>query len=529
MTFPNVNISNRDVTFPSNISTTSTDALTPRSGNGGSTSERNTPSGTPRAQPKWPEGVEKLPRPRNTPEKGALSANKNELKTKFASSNSRPKEAGQQNVHSSDQANTAAATAAANERIKLVPTNKAMQDVLQGILDELLKGNGANLKDEKYAAVLAHLDKQLAPLDSGVLGVSLTGFSHIRFFDAVMPHDFVLTTTKDLRIQIIADSLAYAKHPAGQPPPNVFSLEQFYNNERPSEDPNIAPPGHTIHGKDCLGNDVVGLHAGPDGMTPLNGQYQNSARTSILLGKSEHSWEQTAWMAALMHLSSDKLENALEKKNKDVPENSKKHIEAIQNAAMSLQKARLEAAKLKKNGAHGDAARHFENATKEALEAISEPASKLTPILLASKNSDGRFPPARTTVRDRAKMMSLMSALGVPAITMRIRSADDVPINMMYHSADMTHAKEAFDSDDNGKKENFLAGQMKSVPVVLVGKEGYTLTFPEMLVESEDEKLDVHIPDVEDKTGKEAQPAGTQPESDDKVAKEHHTTEPAGH
>ena len=74
----------------------------------------------------------------------------------------------------------AAATAL---RKSLISNNDAMQKILTDILTEMSTGKNANPMSREHAAVLEHLDKQLKPTPSKVPGVSLTGFSHVRYFD----------------------------------------------------------------------------------------------------------------------------------------------------------------------------------------------------------------------------------------------------------------------------------------------------------------------------------------------------------
>ena len=416
---------------------------------------------------------------------------------KQASSNAlQPRQ--QKNISSAEK--NAAAVAL---RKSLISNNDAMQKILTDILTEMSTGKNANPMSREHAAVLEHLDKQLKPTPSKVPGVSLTGFSHVRYFDTVMPHDFAPTTTYALKIQIIEDSLAYAKHPTSPAPPNVFTLLQFQNNEKPEKDTQILDPEHAIHGRDCNGNHLVGLHAGHADMPALNGQYQASQRTSIHFEKNKNSWAETAWMAALVYVSHDQLKADLEDEKTDIPEDRKGHIAALQTAAKALQTARLHAAELKKDGKRGEADRYFEQAHNNALKAIREHARPLTPAVLASESGRGGHFMGSESVGDHARMLSLMSALGVPAITMQGRNTDAGPANMMYHAADMTHAEEAFNSADGDKKRDFLAKEMQSGPVVEIDEKGFTLTFPEMPIKSENVKSDAGTPEPKDENSKQ--------------------------
>lgn len=358
------------------------------------------------------------------------------------------------------------------QRKKLIPNNKVMQEVLA----EMAQGKISPNRAQQHAALIAHLEDQLAPRESKVPGVRLTGFSHIRMFDSVVPHDFEPTTTDNVQKQIVKDSLAYARNPTGEPPPHLFTVDQFHGKQSPPADPNISDPvpGDAIHGHDLANNAVVGLQANHPGMAELFAMMNTAHLEPVKIGNGKDAWADTAWLAALTQVEPDNLEERLTEYAKAHGQSSQlqAQIAKIRTAAQNIQ------AKMKDASDRADQ-KHMNEALQAELSTIRKEMDEITPVLLSSKTDIHNEPLVREgSVGDQTHMASLMSILGTECVILK---HDDAGLgkeslrDLTFHSADMGSANAAFDAKDAAKETDFLAEKVRSVPVVVVGPSGFQL------------------------------------------------------
>ena len=359
---------------------------------------------------------------------------------------------------------------------------------MQKVLKEMSEKKMTAGMEQHHAVVIAHLEEQLKLRDSKVPGVGLTGFSHIRSFESVMPHNFEPTAENDVKTALYISSMAYAKDPSGAPPPDAFTLEQIHDKTSPPADPNIPDPlpGDALHGRDLAGNDVVGIHAGHPSMAELHGLMNGSHPDTVNLGNGKTAWADSAWLTAMLKVKPEELEEKLTEHATAQGQSRqlKSQIARIRIAAENLQK------KMKDESINTNR-EHMHEAIQSELNSIRSEMDQITPVIFASKK-DIRGKPLmhEQTVGDQTHMASLMSALGTETIIVKHGGADngiDKPGAMTYHAADMEHANAAFGAKDPEKEKSFFAEKLQSAPMVVIGPSGFELKMPKPLARQADE------------------------------------------
>ena len=361
-------------------------------------------------------------------------------------------------------------------RKQLIPNNK----VLKEVLSEMSKGEMPPGKEKLHAAVLAHLSKQLEPRDSGVPGVSLPGFSHIRIFESVVPDNFEPSSSDEVIKLIIKNSLEYAKKPKGPAPPDAFTVDQFHAASSPPEDPDIpAPvPNPLIQGRDFANNHLVGLRAEHQSMSDLVAMMKKIHMEPLTINRHENDWAHTAWLVSMMQVEPEKLEKQLTEQAKAHGQYPalKAHITKIRRAAEDLHAAM-----------HVDGNRADQNKVNHAMQSVindtRDEMHELTQVLLSSK-ADIRDDPLLESDKNHTHVASLMSILGAECIIMKPGAGEskDTPSEVTFHSAEMQGATAAFAAEDPGKQGGFFTEKMKSTPVVVVNHDGsFELRMPASL------------------------------------------------
>ncbi len=377
------------------------------------------------------------------------------------------------------------------ERKKLIPDNRVMAQVL----DEMLRGVVSPGKEREHAAVRFHLNQQLALRPSEVPGIKLTGFSHIREFETVMPKEFNPVSLKQVEDQIIRDSMENARKPKNPVPCNVFTVEQFIGRDPPRKNPEIKDPklDGAIHGRDFAGNKVVGirqLHEGMDDIWEMMEQAHYPVLPVSEGVEEEDDWEKTAWMAAMMQIPALTLGEKLraEAKKQEKLKELEGQIAAIVEAAKLFQSLVRNAAGVAKNieeqtGKPTDAEDVAITAFRKLKSNLFKDIRNLTSLFIGSKKSFDGSPLLNSKPGNgMPHIASLLSSLGVPCITMRHDVyPDKAPSNLMFHAPDMSDCDEAFGAKNREMEKAVLAKASKSVPVVVIHAKGLGLRMPHEL------------------------------------------------
>lgn len=361
------------------------------------------------------------------------------------------------------------------ERKALIPDSKTMQEVLKEMLTSDVPPSG---KERLHAAVAAHLEDQLVLRDSPVSGVRLTNFSHIRTFETVVPHHFTPGSLDDIKKTLIKDSLAHSKNPTHPEPCHVFTLDQLQNKKPPLVDPNLPDPtpADSIHGRDLAGNAVVGLHGGHPGMPEMM-QSLHTGRMSFSLPHGGSGWEHSAWVLAMQHADPDKLAEHLRASAKadEKLEALGAKIEQIRKAAWIFKKALQDAGR--KKGA--SAQKEMQDAINIMLAGNKHELTALTDLLLSGKKTLHDEPLVHEEkVEDRTRVMSLMSALGMPCLLVgqdHPGARRKLPHDILFHSNSksmMRHADAAFKASSSRKEAGFFREQIRETPALVIGPDG---------------------------------------------------------
>ena len=359
------------------------------------------------------------------------------------------------------------------ERKKLIPNNKALIKVLE----EMLSGNIPDGRNEHHAAIRGHLQEQLTLRDvAGVPGVHVTNFSHIRSFDSVVPDEFTPSTLREIEEHVLLATLANARKPKLPAPFDAFTIEQFVSGLPPAQDPDIPDPqpSNTIQGRDLNGNRVHGLRAGHTGMADLM-QTMGTTHLTTEFGtgshESKHSWAVTAWMAVLLQVPPEKLEERLEQ-HPNLQWNLRTKIKSMLEIAASLQTFMRD----KSNRSdHEKMCKEMDAARRK----VSENMGRLTYALLASKQNLTGESLLDNPGKDAKHIATLMAALGLPCITMQHDGdASSTPHSVMYHSADNDNLDFDFGTANSGRQKGFFKDVMAAAPIVQISSNGFSLKLP---------------------------------------------------
>ena len=396
---------------------------------------------------------------------------------------------------------------------KLIPNNKVLQEVLSEILNDIVPPG----KELLHAAVHAHLAGVLEPRKSGVPGISLTGFSHIRLFETVMPHEYTPTSGKDAYMKIVADSLEQSKKPKIPTPGHVFTLEQLQQKRDPDRNLNIPLPrlDSAIYGQDLAGNHVVGLHGKHAALSDIFEQMRKSHLDPIAIGSSAapYAWAEAAWIAALMQVPPDTLADKLAK-DLETDEDSQKLIPQMRHAAVRLQALMADEAR---RTSRAEVTKEVDDVLNECRTAFTH----LTRALLAQKGTlQKEYLLNNPSIPDQVHITSLMSALGAKCIITKydLDEENGKPLpNLTFHSEAMKQANEVFGEENPEAQKSFFSEAINGVPIVRITPTGFELNTPMAFADTSEQNGPDATPDGDTPPGQEhAQTTSAPPAQADK-------------